>query len=342
MGAKNWKLFYLKDLFSVEKGKRLTVANRIDGNIPFVTAGHGNSGISSFIGNEDLKIYENSITIDMFAEAFFRNYSFCCDDNIHVLTPKEDIDKYVSLFIVAVINSGNSNWDYGKQYRLKTFERHQIMLPVNGEENPDYEFMSNFMKEIEKQQISKYEDYLNNLKSSNLGGGSLSNLNYDKWKEFNLLDLFPNIQRGKRLIRNDFIDGDVPYIFSSSLSNGVDSFIGNDSDVRTFNNCLTLANSGSVGSTFYHPYNFVASDHVTHLKNEEFNKYVYIFIATLTKRLSEKYNFNREINDKRLKRETIILPVDDEGKPDYDFMEQYMINIEIELLEKYLNYIKNN
>ncbi len=171
MGAKNWKLFYLKDLFSVEKGKRLTVANRIDGNIPFVTAGHGNSGISSFIGNEDLKIYENSITIDMFAEAFFRNYSFCCDDNIHVLTPKEDIDKYVSLFIVAVINSGNSNWDYGKQYRLKTFERHQIMLPVNGEENPDYEFMSNFMKEIEKQQISKYEDYLNNLKSSNLGGG---------------------------------------------------------------------------------------------------------------------------------------------------------------------------
>ena len=27
------------------------------------------------------------------------------------------------------------------------------------------------MKEIEKQQISKYEDYLNNLKSSNLGGG---------------------------------------------------------------------------------------------------------------------------------------------------------------------------
>ena len=139
MGAKNWKLFYLKDLFSVEKGKRLTVANRIDGNIPFVTAGHENSGISSFIGNEDLKIYENSITIDMFAEAFFRNYSFCCDDNIHVLTPKEDIDKYVSLFIVAVINS--------------------------------YEFMSNFMKEIEKQQISKYEDYLNNLKSSNLGGG---------------------------------------------------------------------------------------------------------------------------------------------------------------------------
>ena len=62
----------------------------------------------------------------------------------------------------------------------------------------------------------------------------------------------------------------------------------------------------------------------------------------MTKRLSEKYNFNREINDQRLKRETIILPVDDEGNPDYEYMEQYMINIEIQFLEKYLNYIKNN
>ena len=62
----------------------------------------------------------------------------------------------------------------------------------------------------------------------------------------------------------------------------------------------------------------------------------------MTKRLSEKYNFNREINDQRLKRETIILPVEDEGNPDYEYMEQYMINIEIQFLEKYLNYIKNN
>ena len=50
--------------------------------------------------------------------------------------------------------------------------------------------------------------------------------------------------------------------------NGVDNFIANDKGVRCFENCLTLANSGSVGATFFHHYRFVASDHVTALELE--------------------------------------------------------------------------
>ena len=159
-----WKLFNLKDLFTIEKGTRLTIENRIDGDMPFVTAGHENQGVSSFIGNTDLKVFKNSITIDMFAEAFYRDYPFCCDDNIHVLTPYDnEIDKYASLFIVTVINAGNSIWSYGKQYRLKTFERHKIILPTTEKDTPDYEYMSQFMKNIEQKQINKYKDHLDSL-----------------------------------------------------------------------------------------------------------------------------------------------------------------------------------
>lgn len=156
MEEKDWKLFYLKDLFSIEKGTRLTIEDREPGDIPFATAGHENQGVSSFIGNQDLKVYDNAITIDMFGEAFYRNYSFCCDDNIHVLTPFVEIDKYASLFIASVINSGNDVLNYGKQYRLKTFERHRILLPINDENEPDYEYMSEFMRNIEKKLLNKY------------------------------------------------------------------------------------------------------------------------------------------------------------------------------------------
>ena len=134
------------------------------------------------------------------------------------------------------------------------------------------------------------------------------------------------------------ITGSIPFISSSGSGNGVDSFIGNTENVRIFNDCLTLANSGSVGSTFYNPYTFVASDHVTHLKNPCFNKYVYLFLATVVKRLGVNYNFNREINDERLKNETILLPVNNDGEPDYEFMDAYMRNIEYEQLKKYLDY----
>jgi len=47
-------------------------------------------------------------------------------------------------------------------------------------------------------------------------------------------------------------------------------------------------------------------------------------------RLSTKYNFNREINDKRIKREKILLPLNDKGEIDYEYMEQYVKNILIE------------
>lgn len=102
-----------------------------------------------------------------------------------------------------------------------------------------------------------------------------------------------------------------------------------------------MANSGSVGSTFYHPYKFVASDHVTHLKSNNFNKYIYLFLASIIQRLGAKYNFNREINDSRLKSEIILLPVTEQGEINYKFIEDYMMSLEVKMINKYLNYRKH-
>ena len=86
-----------------------------------------------------------------------------------------------------------------------------------------------------------------------------------RWKAFNIGECFPVIQRGKRLKTEDHVVGQTPYVSSSSILNGVDNFVSNVDGVRRFEKCLTLANSGSVGETFYQPFEFVASDHVTKL-----------------------------------------------------------------------------
>lgn len=165
------------------------------------------------------------------------------------------------------------------------------------------------------------------------------NLNDREWRPFFLTEIFPIIQRGKRLKSEDHVPGQMPYVSSSAMNNGVDNFVSNTQRVRIFADCLSLANSGSVGSSFYEPFAFVASDHITHLKNERYNKYHYLFIAALTNRLSKKYNFNREINDARISREKIMLPVDETGKPDLDFMEAYCKEREQQLIEKYKAFI---
>lgn len=134
-------------------------------------------------------------------------------------------------------------------------------------------------------------------------------LTHRAWKEFPFSDIFTKIQRGKRLTKSNQIEGEIPYVSSTATNNGVDNFIDNTDNVRMFNNCLSLANSGSVGSVFYHHYTFVGSDHITALELDKPNKYIYLFLSGVIKRLEEKYSFNREINDVRIKREKILLPV---------------------------------
>jgi len=161
-----------------------------------------------------------------------------------------------------------------------------------------------------------------------------------EWKAFLLKDIFLWVQRGKRLKKENQKNGSTPYISSTSLNNGVDNFIGNQFGIRKFSDCLTIANSGSVGSAFFHSYSFVASDHVTHLKGENFNKFSYLFVLSILRRLSEKYNFNREINDKRISRERIVLPVTPSGGPDYEFMEFYVKRLFTQKISEYEDYAR--
>ena len=104
---------------------------------------------------------------------------------------------------------------------------------------------------------------------------------------------------------------------------------------------MTIANSGSVGSAFYHKYEFIASDHVTQLKRKGLDKYAYLFMIPLINRLSEKYSFNREINDDRIKREKILLPVTDEGEIDFLFMSEFMQRIEKDILSTTFKLLNN-
>jgi len=161
-----------------------------------------------------------------------------------------------------------------------------------------------------------------------------------EWKAFRVKDIFETVSRGKRLKTADHVQGNIPYVSSTAMNNGVDRFIGNVTGVRMYSDCLSLANSGSVGSCFYEPFPFIASDHITHLKNDNLTKYQYLFIAAVLNRLSEKYNFNREINDTRISREVVLLPVNESGQPDYEFMELYMRDKERTRIQEQIIQIK--
>ena len=155
-----------------------------------------------------------------------------------------------------------------------------------------------------------------------------------EWKSFNFDKVF-KYERGKRYKKLDHTSGQIPYISSSALNNGIDNYVNPPSYMKRYNNKITLANSGSVGSCFYHSYEFVASDHcmVVWLKDRELNRYLALFFnAIFEKALKPKYEFSREINHERLMAETFFLPTKD-NTIDFNFMESFIKAIEKQHIE---------
>jgi hypothetical protein len=147
------------------------------------------------------------------------------------------------------------------------------------------------------------------------------------YKLFPFKEVF-EYQRGSRLIEEDQVSGDIAYISSTKFNNGIDAYVNPPDDMDRHLNKMTLTNSGSVGYLFFHDYEFVASDHATviWLKDDdvELNENIALFLKPIFEKMKYKYNFGREISNERIVTEDILLPVNEDDKPDWSFMYDYI------------------
>lgn len=337
-----WKPFVISDIFTISPGKRLTKAVMKVGKRPFIGATDSNNGITAWVDNTNESLDKLVLGVNYngsVVETFFHPYECIFSDDVKRLHLKNGITSYhVMLFLKTMIIQQKVKFEYGYKFNEKRMKRQKILLPVTDEDSPDWQFMEEYMRRKEilllKPTIEKLCKQL--ILRENLGG----KLCLHQWKPFLITEIFTEIQRGKRLKKADHTEGTVPYVSSTALNNGVDGFIGNEGSIRIFDDCITIANSGSVGSAFFHQYEFVASDHVTQLKRKGLDKYAYLFMLPIINRLSEKYCFNREINDKRIKRERILLPVNNKGEIDFEFMSSFMQEVESDMLKNTLKAFK--
>ncbi|TID28662.1 restriction endonuclease [Avibacterium paragallinarum] len=345
---RNWIAFKIEEIFEVINSKPYHKKELRDSfhGIPYITRTSLNNGLEDIIeDNFALKNPSNTITLGAEnADFFFQGNEYITGNKMYLIK-NENINKQIGLFLVQIFRSSikTCGFGYGQGLTGTRFKKRMIMLPIDSQNNPDWQFMEDYIKQKEKEKIKQLIDYYTQQATDILI--QTASITDREWKAFPFNEIFEEIQRGKRLTKSNQIEGDIPYISSSATQNGVDNFISNEKNVRKFENCLTIANSGSVGATFFHHYQFIASDHVTELKLERPNKYVYLFLASIIKKLEEKYSFNREINDKRIQREKILLPINDNAEPDWQFMEDFIRQLEknkIETILKYYNTMINN
>jgi hypothetical protein len=161
-----------------------------------------------------------------------------------------------------------------------------------------------------------------------------------EWKPFTIEDIF-NIYPGKRLEKRNIKGGDRPFIGASDSNNGITSFCGNTNESLD-SNVLGINYNGSVCEVFYHAYECIFSDDVKrfHLKCHKDNKLVLLFISVVIRQQKVKYQYAYKFNERRMRRQSIMLPVAENGEPDYQFMEDYARELMEAKRKQYCEYLR--
>lgn len=150
------------------------------------------------------------------------------------------------------------------------------------------------------------------------------------WKEFVIKDLF---EIGKPIVRSqsNYNEGEVPFVASGNYNNGVLKYLEPKKDeLLDKGNCITI--SPIDGSSFYQEKDFLgrggAGSSIFLLYNPNLNLYNGYFIATVIRTVCKKYVYSDMANKETIAAEKIKLPVDNNGNPDFMYMESYMRNLE--------------
>jgi len=151
----------------------------------------------------------------------------------------------------------------------------------------------------------------------------IQTLDAKNWKWFRYDDIFEiYTSSDKNFMQSE--DGDVPYISSTQFNNGVSSFVM--SEATQSKNTITVARNGSVGSAFYHSYDYCASPDDVRIFKPKFamNKYIALFLCTLIEKEKYRFTYGRKFGTKRMQQSKIKLPITADNLPDWQFIEDYI------------------
>lgn len=336
---KEWKEFFIEDVFKIKSGKRLTKADMISGNIPFIGATDSNNGITEFIANKNSSLDKNVLGVNYNGSVvynFYHSYEAVFSDDVKRLSFKEiEGNKYIFLFIKTLILQQKSKYEYGYKFNGERMKRQKILLPVTSNGKPDYAFMETYMKQKEKQLLKKYEIKISNSKS-------VVPLTDKEWKEFKIGNIF-SVSTGTLIPKDVLKKGKTARITATDNNNGVFDFY-EDVEHKNYRVLSNFISVSFLGSVFYHPYSasLDMKIHAVQIPNIELNRYVAEFLVFCFKRMASVFSYGDQLSSTDLPKKKILLPINDKSEPDFVYMENYMKALENDKLKQYLDYKKLN
>jgi hypothetical protein len=144
-----WPHFVLDSLFTVEKGKRVTKADRVPGSTRFVGASEKRNGITDMCGLAPI-FQPHCLTVpyngNSVGVAFYQDQPFFASDDVQVLIPKDEVSRWSLLFVAALIRFERARFSYGYKWNLARMKKTEIRLPATPDGSPDWNYMEAVMR----------------------------------------------------------------------------------------------------------------------------------------------------------------------------------------------------
>lgn len=329
----NWKEYRIGDIFEISRPIARSSQNYEDGNIPYVASGSFNNGVQGYYckkSENDIDI-GNCITVSpVDGYAFYQKDDFIgrggAGSSIIILR-NSNLNINNGRFICTVIRRACNKWNYSNMGNKDTLADTIIKLPTMNNE-PDWNYMSDFMENIILNEEKNYNNFMNMSSNNN-------KIDISSWKRFNLYDesLF-DISMGSKLDRIKMTDNEptINFVGRANANNGITTCVDKIEGIDPYPaGTLTVSLGGEyLGSCFVQPKEYYTSQNVIVLIPKWDMPYeVKQFIATMIFKESRSYYkaFIDELN-RHIKTDfSFYLPIDKDGNPDWNYMEQYMKNI---------------
>ena len=326
LDTKGWKEFRVGDLFDVT-GSITTPFEDLEatniGEYPYITTSASNNGVAGFF--DKFTETGNIICIESACAGFatYQPQNFTASDHVEKLLPKFDMNAQIALFLVTMLNAEQYKYNYGRKCNQIRIRERLIKLPATPSGDPDWQFMEDYIKSLHHKPLTTKNKH-----------GRVPALNVQNWKYYQLHDLC-TITMGNKM---DFsaMNTDEPavnFVGRSADNNGIMGKVDyvlddNGQRIKPYPaGCITIALGGSLGSTYLQREPFYTSQNVSVIEfDESISDYAKLFMCTLihNESLYKYFPFGRELNTHIRTDFGFTLPVDADGNPDWQFMEDYI------------------
>ncbi|MCX6709321.1 MAG: hypothetical protein NTW67_06790 [Candidatus Woesearchaeota archaeon] len=144
----NWKEFTMMDLFkkNMKRGMRLIEIDRIMGDCNYYSASAKDNGLTDMIANP-LFTEKDCLIYSTFGDCFYVEGEFTASDEITILK-HEKMNKFSGLFLATVLKENKYKYGFGRKAFLNKLVKDTIKLPVDKEQNPNWQYMEDYIKSL--------------------------------------------------------------------------------------------------------------------------------------------------------------------------------------------------